>query len=59
VAGWYSAAFPDASRLSPARGESLALDGDVQDAVLRCPRGGARLGIGPDLRSARRLTGAG
>ena len=54
VARWYEAAF--GGRDTGVRpGESLALDGEAQDAVLSCRGTEVRLGIGPDLTTARAL----
>jgi hypothetical protein len=54
VARWYEAAF--GGRDTGVRpGESLALDGEAQDAVLSCRGTEVRLGIGPDLATARAL----
>lgn len=58
VVDWYRASFPDATDAGPAPGEALAVDGEHQDAVLRCDAGTARLGIAPDLATARRIAGA-
>lgn len=55
VGRWYEAAF-DARETGVAPGETLALDGDTQDAVLRCRGGEVRLGIAPDVATARALT---
>lgn len=52
---WYDAAFPDAAE-APAEGAVLARDGAEQDAVLVCAGDEVRLGIAPDLATARRLT---
>jgi hypothetical protein len=51
---WYRAAF-GGSIAEPGPGELLAVDGATQDAVLRCPGAEIRLGIGPDLATARAL----
>jgi hypothetical protein len=54
IASWYRAAFgsvPAGQR----PGETLAVDGETQDAVMRCPGGEVRLGIGPDLATAQAL----
>lgn len=55
VAAWYRAAFPG-GRATAEPGEELALDGDAQDAVLRCTGRDVRLGLGPDLATARALS---
>ncbi|HEV8572188.1 MAG TPA: hypothetical protein VGR49_03935 [Actinomycetota bacterium] len=54
VARWYGAAFVGRGG-GPRAGEKLALDGEAQDAVLRCAGSEVRLGIGPDLATARAL----
>ncbi len=54
IVEWYDAAFDDAEE--PARGsEELARDGDAQDAVVACRADQVRVGIGPDLATARAL----
>jgi hypothetical protein len=55
VKSWYSKAFPT-SRAAPAEiGEVLAVDGVDQDAVIRCSGTEVRVGIAPDLATARAL----
>jgi hypothetical protein len=54
VARWYGATFEGRDAALGA-GESLAVDGDEQDAVLMCPGAEVRLGIGPDIATARAL----
>ncbi len=56
VVAWYEAGFPDAVP-APAEGVALALDGPAQDAVVRCAGGEVRLGIAPDLVTARAIAG--
>jgi hypothetical protein len=51
---WYRAAL-GGSIAKPMPGEILAVDGERQDAVLRCQGSEVRLGIGPDLATARAL----
>jgi hypothetical protein len=51
---WYAAAFPDARASGSAQGQGLLFDGD-QDAALVCSGHEIRLGIGPDLATARAL----
>jgi hypothetical protein len=46
---WYAAAFPDARR------EGTTFDGPRQDAVIACRGENVRLGIAPDVRTARAL----
>ena len=55
VSDWYEAAFPDDERVDTGIGEVLARDGATQDAVLRCGGAEVRLGIAPDLATARAL----
>lgn len=55
VSDWYEAAFPDDDRVDTGIGEVLARDGATQDAVLRCGGAEVRLGVGPDLATARAL----
>jgi hypothetical protein len=52
VAEWYDAAFDDDADAGARAGEEIAVDGS-QDAVLRCSGNEVRLGIGPDLATAR------
>lgn len=58
VAAWYQAAFPGGRDAGAAEGEELAVDGQTQDAALRCEGGQVRLGIGPDLDTARGAIGS-
>lgn len=55
VARWYAAAFPRDRAAERRPGETLASDGRAQDAVLRCDGRDTRLGIAPDLTTARAL----
>ncbi|MGH9178931.1 MAG: hypothetical protein ACRD0N_10310 [Acidimicrobiales bacterium] len=55
MASWYAAAFPDARAVDRREGEELAFDGASQDAVVRCAGTEVRLGIAPDLATARAL----
>ena len=55
VAEWYDAAFDDDSDAGQRAGEELALDGS-QDAALVCSANEVRLGIGPDLATARAVS---
>lgn len=55
VARWYAAAFPGDRDAERRPGETLARDGQAQDAVLRCGGRDVRLGIAPDLATARAL----
>jgi hypothetical protein len=52
ITEWYDAAFDD-SEVETERGEQLARDGDRQDAVVWCSEDEVRLGIGPDIETAR------
>lgn len=52
---WYGAAFPGDRAVDQEPGERLARDGATQDAVLRCDGRDVRLGIAPDLATARTL----
>lgn len=54
---WYDAAFPDAEPADPSGEEALAVSGPDQDAVIVCDGDGVRVGIAPDLATARRVTG--
>jgi hypothetical protein len=54
VARWYGASFTGKNG-GPRADEKLALDGETQDAVVKCPGSEVRLGIGPDLATARSL----
>lgn len=55
VTTWYEGAFPDASDAPTRRGERLVREGDAQTAVVACVDDEVRLGIGPDLDTARTL----
>ncbi|MGH8907040.1 MAG: hypothetical protein ACRD0K_11100 [Egibacteraceae bacterium] len=55
VADWYDAAFPADTAVDTQVGEVLARDGITQAAVLRCGGPEVRLGIAPDLATARAL----
>lgn len=55
VTRWYEAAFPGGSPVSTAGGEALAVDGSVQDAVVSCSGGQVRVGIAPQLATARAI----
>jgi hypothetical protein len=57
VSHWYAVAFPDAEARGSALQDGLGLDGNTQDAVLRCDDDEVRLGIAPDLATAERLAG--
>lgn len=57
ITDWYQAAFPASRDAGTTGGERLALDGQDQDAVLRCDGDQVRLGIGPDLQTARDAIG--
>lgn len=55
VRDWYRRSFPKDRKVSTAQGEALAADGRSQDAVLRCPGALVRLGIAPNIQTARSL----
>jgi hypothetical protein len=52
---WYQAAFPEGRAVAAAAGEALARQGRTGHAVLRCQGGEVRLGVAPDLATARAL----
>ena len=54
---WYRATVPDDREQAGVDDYSLVADGSSQDAVLACDAADARLGIGPDLPTARALAG--
>ena len=56
VSRWYAAAFPQAEPRGSALRRDLVLDGPAQDASLVCDGDEVRLGIGPDVATARRLS---
>lgn len=56
VEQWYTAAFGAGRDAGAGSGERFALDGAEQDAVLACSGDDVRLGIAPDLATARALT---
>jgi hypothetical protein len=56
VTAWYEAAFPE-PEAADVQDAELARDGQRQDAVVRCGDAGVRLGIGPDLATARAVAG--
>lgn len=55
VRTWYERAFPDSRSPDGYGAAHAAFDGDDQDAVLMCDGRDVRLGIAPDLRTARAL----
>jgi len=55
VAAWYEAAFDDDADAATRGSEVIALEGS-QDAVLVCSEDKVRLGIGPDLATARAVS---
>lgn len=55
TARWYREAFPKDTVGPPAQGERLVVTGAKQAAVLRCNGANVRLGIAPDVASARAL----
>lgn len=54
---WYDAAFPDARRARTSGQEALAVTGPDQDAVVVCDGSSVRVGIAPDLQTARTVAG--
>lgn len=54
---WYGAAFPDARSARVIGEETLAVTGPDQAAVVICDESTVRLGIAPDLATARRVGG--
>ena len=54
---WYDAAFSEAEPADLSGEEALAVSGPDQDAVILCDGDGVRIGIAPDLATARRVTG--
>lgn len=57
VVAWYRAVFEDDEAAPRRRGERLAQRGDRQAAVVGCSAEKVRVGIGPDLETARALLG--
>lgn len=57
VTSWYTAAFPDSEPADRRPGERLALTGPEQDAAVVCEADDVRLGIAPDLATARAIAG--
>lgn len=55
VATWYERAFPDATDAPTRRDERMIREGPDQTAVLTCAGPDVRLGIAPDLATARAL----
>ena len=55
VTTWYERAFPDAGDAPTRRDERLVREGDDQTAVVICGGDEVRLGIGPDVDTARAL----
>lgn len=55
MTAWYTAAFPGGKAVDTQPGEVLAVDGSRQDAVIRCAGAEIRIGIGPDLLTARAI----
>jgi hypothetical protein len=53
---WYDLAFDDDDDTTTTRDE-LSFDGPVQDALVRCSEDEVQVGMGPDLTTARSLTG--
>jgi len=57
MTAWHDAAFPDARSATTTGDEALAVTGTAQDAVVVCADDSVRVGIAPDLATARRLVG--
>jgi hypothetical protein len=57
VTTWYERAYPEATDAPTRRDERLVREGADQTAVVVCAGEEVRLGIGPDLRTARALAG--
>jgi hypothetical protein len=55
VTTWYERAFPDSTEAPTRREERLVREGGRQTAVVTCAGDEVRLGIGPDLATARAL----
>lgn len=55
MTAWYKAAFPGGQPVDTLAGEALAVDGARQDGVIRCAGTEVRIGIGPDLPTARAI----
>jgi hypothetical protein len=55
VASWYERAFPDATDAPTRRDERMIREGPAQTAALTCSGPDVRLGIAPDLETARAL----
>ena len=56
VTEWYSASF-SGDQESEQGGAALVAEGGAQDAVITCSPDEVRIGIGPDLATARTLAG--
>lgn len=59
LAEHYEAAFPDAEVRRDPDGDGIVAEGREQSAVLACEGDAVRLGIGPDVATARRVAAAG
>lgn len=55
---WYERAFTDDRAAEKLDGERIALSGPIQSAVILCDATFVRVGIGPDLDTARALVAA-
>jgi hypothetical protein len=55
IAEWYDASFDDDSEVQTKGEEEAAFDGEIQSAVLDCPKDEVHLGVGPDLATAYQL----
>jgi hypothetical protein len=55
VATWYERAFPDSTDAPPRSGERMVRESETQTAVVMCSGDEVRLGIAPDVSTARAL----
>lgn len=54
---WYQRAFPDGADAPTRRDERMVREGPEQTAVITCPGDEVRVGIAPDVATARALAG--
>ncbi|MEX0659581.1 MAG: hypothetical protein WD080_10645 [Egibacteraceae bacterium] len=57
MAAWHAAAFPDAQSVSTTGDEALAARGQDQHTVVVCAGDRVRVGVAPDLATARQVAG--
>lgn len=57
MTAWHAAAFPDAQSASTSRDEALAARDQDQHTVIACTGDSVRVGVAPDLATARRVAG--